>query len=180
MTGNNFPVIRDPQLSRAFVLQDVSVNRRKPRIQLLLVLFRFAQAMRYPFNEKPKWRSYGPTLIYQLISEWMLGIELPVKTRVGDILAISHGFGLVVNEACVVGNGVTLRHGTTLGTRIPKGGCPTIHDGVDVGANVVILGSVTIGPFSTIGAGSVVLSDVPEMSVAVGNPARVLGGSSSS
>lgn len=43
-----------------------------------------------------------------------------------------------------------------------------------IGGRVVILPGVTIGRGSTVGAGSVVVKDVPERSVAVGNPARVV------
>lgn len=39
---------------------------------------------------------------------------------------------------------------------------------------MIILGGVTIGKGTTIGAGSVVVRDVPERVVAVGNPCRVI------
>ena len=43
-----------------------------------------------------------------------------------------------------------------------------------LGANVTIIGDITIGNNVTIGAGSVVVKDVPDNSVVVGNPARVI------
>ena len=49
-----------------------------------------------------------------------------------------------------------------------------IGDNCWIGANVVILPGVTIGVNSVIGAGSVVVRDIPENCVAVGNPCRVL------
>jgi acetyltransferase-like isoleucine patch superfamily enzyme len=45
---------------------------------------------------------------------------------------------------------------------------------VDVGANAVILGAITIGDGAVIGAGAVVLKDVPARAVVAGNPARVI------
>lgn len=43
-----------------------------------------------------------------------------------------------------------------------------------LGANVVVCPGVTIGDNCVIGAGSVVVHDIPENSVAAGNPCRVL------
>jgi len=49
-----------------------------------------------------------------------------------------------------------------------------IESGCWIGANVTIIGNVRIGKGSIIGAGSVVVKDIPEFSVAAGNPARVI------
>lgn len=49
-----------------------------------------------------------------------------------------------------------------------------IHDNVWIGANSVILPGITIGRHSVVGAGSVVTKSLPEYSVAVGNPAKVV------
>ena len=49
-----------------------------------------------------------------------------------------------------------------------------IEDKVWIGGNVTILPGVTIGKGSIIGAGSVVTKDIPQMSIAIGNPAKVI------
>ena len=49
-----------------------------------------------------------------------------------------------------------------------------IADKVWIGANVVVLPGVSIGFGAVVGAGSVVTKDVPENTVVVGNPARVV------
>ena len=49
-----------------------------------------------------------------------------------------------------------------------------IEDKVWIGGNVTILPGVTIGKGSIIGAGSVVTKDIPKMTIAVGNPAKVI------
>ena len=43
-----------------------------------------------------------------------------------------------------------------------------------LGVNVTIIGGVIIGNNVTIGAGSVVVKDIPDNCVAVGNPCRVI------
>ena len=49
-----------------------------------------------------------------------------------------------------------------------------IADDVWIGANSIITAGVRIGRHSVIGGGSVVTKNVPDFSVAVGNPARVV------
>ena len=50
----------------------------------------------------------------------------------------------------------------------------TIGDGCWIGEKVCILPGVSIGKKSVIGAGSVVTKSIPDYSIAVGNPARVI------
>ena len=49
-----------------------------------------------------------------------------------------------------------------------------VGDDVWIGANVTIIKGLNIGTGSVIGAGSVVVRDIPEYAIAVGNPARVV------
>lgn len=57
---------------------------------------------------------------------------------------------------------------------ITNNGYVHIEDNVFIGTKASILKNVTIGKHSTIGANSVVTKDIPEYSVAVGNPAKVI------
>ncbi|MBQ3737716.1 MAG: acyltransferase [Bacteroidales bacterium] len=49
-----------------------------------------------------------------------------------------------------------------------------IESDVWIGANCCVLDGVTIGKGSVIGAGSIVTKSIPPMSIAVGNPCRVI------
>lgn len=60
--------------------------------------------------------------------------------------------------------------GTPIGTTAPV----TLEENVWVGDSCIVCKGVTIGRNSIIGAGSVVVSDIPPDSIAVGNPARVV------
>jgi acetyltransferase-like isoleucine patch superfamily enzyme len=49
---------------------------------------------------------------------------------------------------------------------------PTIKRGARIGVNVTLLSHITIGAGALIGAGSVVTHDIPDYTLAYGNPAR--------
>ena len=49
-----------------------------------------------------------------------------------------------------------------------------VKNGAWIGANSIILPGVIIGKNSVIGAGSIVTKSIPDYSVAVGNPAKVI------
>jgi putative colanic acid biosynthesis acetyltransferase WcaB len=156
---------------------DWEANRGNPKGQIVLLLFRMAQCARS--LPDPLWLLTAPYLIaYRLGVEWGLGIELRYRTKVGPRLRLYHGQALVVHEGTVIGADCTLRQSTTIGNKtLPDGSagaCPVIGDGVDIGANAVVLGAIKIGDRAVIGAGSVVVKDVPPGAVVAGNPARII------
>lgn len=157
----------------ALLRQDITANRRNPKGQLVMTTLRMAQyataSKAWP-NSIAKFIEFG----HRLYTEFILGIELRPKTVVGAGLTIHHGVGLTVNDHTKIGSMVKLRNGVTIGNRLSQFDCPVIEDGVDVGANAVIIGSITIGENSRIGAGAVVLRSCPANSVLVGNPARIV------
>ena len=65
-------------------------------------------------------------------------------------------------------------HPASRNTMYEYGISVTIGDNVWIGGNTVILPGVHIGSNVVIGAGSVVTKDIPDWSVAVGNPCRVV------
>ncbi|HQO49103.1 MAG TPA: serine O-acetyltransferase, partial [Bacteroidales bacterium] len=78
-------------------------------------------------------------------------------------------------ETSIIGDGVTLYQGVTLGgTGKEKGKRhPTIGANVVVGAGAKVLGNIVIGDNAYIGANAVVIRDVPPNSTVVGVPGRV-------
>ncbi len=154
--------------------QDWSANRGRPGIQLVLVLFRLAQRARGDGGRLRRLLAAPLMLLYRLVALRLFSIDLPVSTAVGRGLAIHHGMGLVVNRATRIGDSVTLRHNTTLGSRRTDADGPVLADRVDVGPHSVLLGAISVGEGALVGAGSVVLRDVPPATSVAGNPARVL------
>ena len=91
------------------------------------------------------------------------GIEIHPGAKIGKGLFIDHGMGVVIGETAVIGDNVTMYHGTTLGgtTLDPIKRHPTIEDNVMIGAGAKVLGNITIGKNSKIGANAVVKHSIP-------------------
>lgn len=117
-------------------------------------------------------------ILYKIIVEWILCVELPASTRVGKGLRIQHGQGLVVNADVIIGDYVTLKHNTTLGCRTNSLdqciGSPIIENNVVINPHSAVIGKIIIGHNSLIGIGSVVLNNVHPYSVVAGNPASII------
>jgi acetyltransferase-like isoleucine patch superfamily enzyme len=89
-------------------------------------------------------------------------------------IAIGNDVGIAPNCAFYPYN-----HGTDLdmpiqGQPLASTGPITIEDGAWLGFGVIVLSGVRGGKGAVVGAGSVVLSDVPDNAIAMGNPARVV------
>jgi serine O-acetyltransferase len=103
------------------------------------------------------------------------GIELPYSVKLGQRVRIEHQGGVVIHGCAEIGDDCIIRQGVTLGNRYmdrPEE-APIIGNAVNIGAGAKILGNVNVGHRSKIGANAVVLIDVPEDGVAVGNPAKL-------
>jgi UDP-2-acetamido-3-amino-2,3-dideoxy-glucuronate N-acetyltransferase len=137
----------------------------------------------------------GPNTQIWAFAHIMRGARIGANCKIGD-----HAFietGAVLGDSVTVKNGVaiwdrvTIEDNVFLGphcvltndpnprTYIKKSGAALtpilIRDNATIGANATIVCGVTIGRYAFIGAGAVVIRDVPNFAVVVGNPARQIG-----
>jgi serine O-acetyltransferase len=110
------------------------------------------------------------------LARWLTGIEIHPAAEIGRRFFIDHGMGVVIGETARVGDDVTLYHGVTLGgtTWKREQRHPMLGDDVVVGAGAKVLGPIEVASGSRIGSNAVVIKDVPENSVVVGVPGRVV------
>ncbi len=104
-------------------------------------------------------------LIPRIITEHahnITGIDIHPGATINDGLFIDHGTGVVIGETCVIGKGVRIYQGVTLGAKslpldesgnpikgIPRH--PIVEDDVIIYSGATILGRITIGKGSVIG-----------------------------
>jgi serine O-acetyltransferase len=96
---------------------------------------------------------------------------IDVDTKIGGGLILAHPYATILNAESI-GNNVYVNHLVTLGEKDNKK--PIIGNNVELHANCTIIGGITIGDNAIIGAGAVVVKDVPQNAIAVGNPARII------
>ena len=110
------------------------------------------------------------------IARHCTGIEIHPGAAIGKRLVIDHGMGTVIGETAEIGDDCLIYHGVTLGGTGKDQGKrhPTIGNNVLISAGAKVLGPFKVGDNSRIAANSVVLSEIPPNSTAVGVPARVV------
>jgi len=103
-----------------------------------------------------------------------MGAVINIGAEVGEGSMVD--MNAVIGARGTLGKNVHLGAGAVIaGVLEPPSKSPVIiEDDVMIGANAVILEGVRVGKGSVIAAGSVVIDDIPENSVAAGSPAKVI------
>jgi serine acetyltransferase/glycosyltransferase involved in cell wall biosynthesis len=161
-----------------YILQDWQVNKGTSfKSRLILLMFRTAQIM----NGVPKIFKIISSFyrfFYQIVVEYIFGVEIPASVLIGSNLQLHHPHAIVINNQTIIGANCILRHSTTIGNKkLPDGSysnSPKIGNNVEIGTNVVIIGDITVGDNAVIGAGSIVVKDVPAGAIVAGNPAKII------
>lgn len=105
------------------------------------------------------------------------------KTDIGCNAIIASGGGISIGSHVLIGGNCYIGGGRYLSQRLDipmmeqgvySQGAVIIGDDVWLGAGAIVLDGVRIGKGSIVGAGAVVTKDLPDYSVAVGVPAKVI------
>jgi acetyltransferase-like isoleucine patch superfamily enzyme len=93
------------------------------------------------------------------------------RVSIGDRVQVGSGAIICDTDFHSMDHGL---RGTSEDLADAKSAPVSIADDCFIGARAMVLKGVSIGARSIVGAGTVVVKDVPEDSVVVGNPARVI------
>jgi serine O-acetyltransferase len=148
--------------------------------------FRFTFFLRKVAWYRDRRRSLGliPYVFYRLLLNhyrFKYGFEISPTTSIGPGLYIGHFGGIVISPYAVLGANINIAQGCTIGatSRGPRIGAPTLRERVWVGANAILVGKITVGREALIAPGAYVNFDVPERSVVLGNPGKIVSNSGS-
>lgn len=103
-------------------------------------------------------------------------IQIPARTTIGEGFYIGHLGRVIIHPEAKLGKNINIATGVTIGreNRGKREGVPVIGDNCWIGTNAVIVGNIKIGSDVLIAPLSFVNFDVPDHSIVIGNPAKII------
>ncbi|MEW6614425.1 MAG: hypothetical protein AB1401_02990 [Thermodesulfobacteriota bacterium] len=141
--------------------------------RLCILLFRISAWFQHKPFRPCRWVAF---FLYRL-NLFLTGADIPPTVQIGQNFKIPHPVGVVIGRKTIIGNSVKIMSGVVFGSPdayLDEFGemFPILNDHVFVGANSVVLGNITLGPYTIVGAGSVVTKSYTEGYAMIGgNPA---------
>jgi len=109
------------------------------------------------------------------ITSYITHIQIPYQTKIGEGFRIVHFGTIVINPDAIIGKNFNISQGTLIGNAQGKrAGTPIIGNNVCMNANSIIIGNCRIGDNVLIAPGAFVNFDVPDNSIVIGNPGKIL------
>ncbi len=104
------------------------------------------------------------------------GFEINHDADIGEGFLLSDHCGPVVIGPIKIGKQCSIAHNVTIGRAYEKGeiGRPSLGDRVWVGAGAVLVGKIDIGSDVLIAPNAFVNFDVPDNSLVIGNPGKII------
>jgi serine O-acetyltransferase len=104
------------------------------------------------------------------------GFEINPAARFGEGFHLTDHCGPVVIGPVTIGKHCSIAHNVTIGRAVKNGGIgrPTLGDRVYVAPGAVLVGRITIGTDVLIAPNAFVNFDVPDHSLVIGNPGRIV------
>ncbi|QXE19773.1 serine O-acetyltransferase [Clostridium sp. 001] len=118
-------------------------------------------------------------LFYRALYEHYItkyGVDIGSKAVIGPGFIVRHVGGIAINSKVTIGKDVEILQGVTIGyeRRGIRKGNPIIGDRVWIGSNAIVVGNIIVGNDVLIAPGAFVNFDVPDNSIVIGNPGKVI------
>lgn len=114
---------------------------------------------------------YGLSSFLVLITS---GIRLHREVQIGKGFHLIHSGNIQIHPNTIIGDYCGIQQDVTLGIAMERKGAPIIGNNVYIGKGAAILGKVTIGDNVRVAANTLVISNVPPNTTAIGVPARII------
>lgn len=137
-----------------------------------IIDFVFRYDIRYLYHLRKQSRF---KVLWQMKASRKYGLEI-YSSRIGEGLYIGHAHNINVHPDAVIGKNCNLNKGCTIGreNRGVRNGAPVLGNDVWVGANAVVVGKIRIGSDVLIAPNAYVNFDVPDHSICIGNPGKII------
>ncbi len=127
------------------------------------------------YNKNSYFKKYIYIIKHRKFSE-KCNCRVPYTLSIGKGFYIGHLSGIIINPKVIIGDNVNIAQGVTIGqeNRGKRKGTPIIGNEVWIGANAVIVGKIKIGDNVLIAPNSYVNFDIPDNSIVIGNPGKII------
>lgn len=148
----------------------LSLREKNDKRLKIVILYRKAN-----YYSNNKFLKYYHILKYNMIANKYL-IQIPYKCKIGNGFYIGHLGNIIINPNVIIGDNVNIANGVCIGqeNRGKRKGTPVIGNKVWIGANAVIVGNIKIGDNVLIAPNTFVNFDVPNDSIVIGSPGKII------
>jgi len=110
------------------------------------------------------------------LMSYKTNIQIPARTEIGEGFYIGHSGRVIIHPDAKLGKNMNIGTGVTIGyeNRGKRKGAPKFEGHCWVGTNAVVVGNIKIGTDVLIAPLAYVNFDVPDHSVVIGNPGRII------
>jgi serine O-acetyltransferase len=116
-----------------------------------------------------------PNIINKIFIRILFGCQIGTGTKLGKNVVLGYGgLGIVIHPRAVIGDNVNIGPGVVIGGTSGKYEVPRVGENTIISAGAKIIGPISIGRNCLIGANAVVVKDIPDNSLVVGIPAKVI------
>lgn len=115
-----------------------------------------------------------PNIIVTTLSVWRFyrfANDISYCAEIGAGFMVGHVHGIVIGGNAKIGKRCLVRHGVTIGAANNEcRAMPLLGDDIEIGAQTVVIGNISIGDRSKLGTMSLITSDIDPDTLAYGIP----------